>query len=546
MPNYILAQESNRANIPDALWYAMGETDLTDIANNESLSTGDKVYVIKANKTFIFGEDANWYPYANESGGGGGSEGVPDAPSEQGKYVLSVGASDNEWTAETKEHYEVRIYDKSKDQDWDDNENDQYVVETSQAELQEIVSKINTGGVTVSMYVYDGEGISRTYPMCTLIRGLPVVSMNVLAGLYFDFDTEQSAIAPNVIGIVMVAETCQVFQVMDASGLGVTQAVYATTAGSADSASSATAAGHATTADSATTANHATTADSATNADYATTAGSATNADHATTADSATAAGRAESATSADHASTADSATTAANADYATSATTATNAVNLTSTLPVSRMFHLFGVSDTSSGATTKTTSIDGYVEIDGITIFVAFNNGNTVSAPTLNVNNTGAYPIKVGSYTDPGAAGVFAPGVHAFTLVNNNGTKYWFVNEGRDTVPESPSTYGVYQLRVSSVGVAWESTSQKGTVTLSPSAWSGSGPYTQTVTSLITASVNTKVDLQPNATVLAQMAADGTTNIFIDNNNGVLTAYALGAKPTASLTIQYTKTEVA
>ena len=40
-------------------------------------------------------------------------------------------------------------------------------------------------------------------------------------------------------------------------------------------------------------------------------------------------------------------------------------------------------------------------------------------------------------------------------------------------------------------------------------------------------------------------MATDGTTNIFVDNDNATLTAYALGAKPTASLTIQYTKTEV-
>lgn len=460
MPNYVLAQESNRANIPDALWYAMEETDLTDIANNESLSTGDKVYVIKANKTFIFGEDANWYPYANE-GGGGGSEGVPDAPSEQGKYVLSVGASDNEWTAETKEHYEIRIYDKSKDQDWDDNENDQYVVETSQEELQEIVSKINTGGVTVSMYVYDGDGVSRTYPMCTLIRGLPTASMNVLAGLYFDFDTEDGAIAPNVMGIVMVAETCQVFQVMGASGLEVTRAVYA---------------------------------------------------------------GYSESAYRADYAQTADT---------------------LNSTLPVNQMYPMLGMCTSSASSTAKTASINGYIEVDGITVFVAFSNANTVSDPTLNINSTRAYPIKVGSFVDPGAAGSFAPGLHAFTLVTYNGSHYWMLNEGRDTVPEAPALEGAYYLRIHSGGVSWEGATKKGTITLTPSAWTGSGPYTQTISSIIPVTVNTKIDLQPNATVLARMATDGTTNIFVDNDNATLTAYALGAKPTASLTIQYTKTEV-
>lgn len=462
MPNYVLAQESNRANIPDALWYAMEETDLANIANNESLSTGDKVYVIKTAKTFIFGEDKKWYPYVSEgSGGGGGSEGVPDAPSEQGKYVLSVGASDNEWTAETKEHYEVRIYDKSKDQDWDGNENDQYVVETSQEELQEIVSKINTGGVTVSMYVYDGEGVSRTYPMCTLIRGLPTSMTNVLAGMYFDFDIDNGAIFPNAIGIVMFAQTCQVLNILDASNIEIRGALYAESAQSAD------------------------------------------RADAADTADS------------------------------------------LNYPLPVNNMYHMFGVCTSSASSTTKVASINGYTEVDGITVFLAFSNANTASNPTLNINSTGAHPIMVGSYTDPGAAGAFATGVHAFTLVNNNGTKYWIVNEGRDTVPEAPVAEGAYYLRIHSGGVSWEGATKKGTITLSPSAWTGSGPYTQTISSIIPVTVNTKIDLQPNATVLAQMATDGTTNIFVDNDNTTLTAYALGAKPTASLTIQYTKTEV-
>lgn len=453
MPNYVLAQESNRANIPDALWYAMEETDLTDIANNESLSTGDKVYVIKAAKMFIFGEDAEWYSYAGE--GGGGSEGVPDAPSEQGKYVLSVGASDNEWMAETKEHYEVRVYDKSKDQDWS---GDQYVVETSQEELQEIVSKINTGGVTVSIYVYDGEGVSRTYPTCTLVRGLPTASMNVLAGFYFDFELEYGTIFPNAIGIVMLAQTCQVRQILDVSNVEIRRALYAETAGSAD---------------------------------------------------------------------------TAATAD------------SLNYPLPVNNMYHMFGVCTSSASSTAKVASINGYTEVDGITVFLAFSNANTASNPTLNINSTGAHPIMTGSYTDPGVAGAFSTGVHAFTLVTNGNNTYWMINEGRDTVPEAPASEGAYYLRVHSGGVSWEGATKKGTITLMPSAWTGSGPYTQTISSIIPVTVNTKIDLQPNATVLTQMATDGTTNIFVDNDNATLTAYALGAKPTASLTIQYTKTEV-
>ena len=83
------------------------------------------------------------------------------------------------------------------------------------------------------------------------------------------------------------------------------------------------------------------------------------------------------------------------------------------------------------------------------------------------------------------------------------------------------------------------------GSVTLT-TTWSGNDPYTQTVTiSGATVTANTKVDLQPDATALQQMLDDGTTALYIVNNNGTLTAYALSAAPTAALTIQVTLTEV-
>lgn len=75
---------------------------------------------------------------------------------------------------------------------------------------------------------------------------------------------------------------------------------------------------------------------------------------------------------------------------------------------------------------------------------------------------------------------------------------------------------------------------------------WSGNDPYTQTVTIIgYTVTANSKIDLQPDATALAQMIDDGTTALWIENNNGTLTAYALGAGTSAALTIQCTITEV-
>ena len=86
--------------------------------------------------------------------------------------------------------------------------------------------------------------------------------------------------------------------------------------------------------------------------------------------------------------------------------------------------------------------------------------------------------------------------------------------------------------------------TIKKASITLSTN-WTGdASPYTQTVTISGTTS-NSKVDLQPDATAIEQMADDGTLALYIANDNGILTAYAIGEKPTAGLTIQATITEV-
>ena len=80
--------------------------------------------------------------------------------------------------------------------------------------------------------------------------------------------------------------------------------------------------------------------------------------------------------------------------------------------------------------------------------------------------------------------------------------------------------------------------------VTLSTNWTGGASPYTQSVTVSGT-TANSKVDLQPDATAIAKMADDGTVALYIANDNGVLTANAVGEKPTVELTIQATLTEV-
>ena len=86
--------------------------------------------------------------------------------------------------------------------------------------------------------------------------------------------------------------------------------------------------------------------------------------------------------------------------------------------------------------------------------------------------------------------------------------------------------------------------TTKKASITLSTDWVGDASPYTQTVT-ISGTTANSKVDLQPDATDITQMANDGTVALYIVNDNGTLTAYAVGEKPTSALTIQATITEV-
>lgn len=91
----------------------------------------------------------------------------------------------------------------------------------------------------------------------------------------------------------------------------------------------------------------------------------------------------------------------------------------------------------------------------------------------------------------------------------------------------------------------AKQSQIKTGSITLNTSSWSGSGKiYTQTVAISNGTSVS-KIDLQPNSTVLNQLISDKVSAIYIENNNGTFKAYAIGAKPTVNLTVQFTRTEV-
>lgn len=74
------------------------------------------------------------------------------------------------------------------------------------------------------------------------------------------------------------------------------------------------------------------------------------------------------------------------------------------------------------------------------------------------------------------------------------------------------------------------------------PAAWtdSGNGYYTSTPTiDGVTLSAESMIDLQPDADVYLQMETDGVLAMYVENNNGALTGYAVSSAPTVALTMQ-------
>lgn len=84
---------------------------------------------------------------------------------------------------------------------------------------------------------------------------------------------------------------------------------------------------------------------------------------------------------------------------------------------------------------------------------------------------------------------------------------------------------------------------SKSATITLPASAWIGTAePYSQVV-SLSNITANSKIDLQPTLAQLSDLLAYGIVLQAI-NEDGVVTVYSTGGKPTSDYTIQICITE--
>lgn len=81
--------------------------------------------------------------------------------------------------------------------------------------------------------------------------------------------------------------------------------------------------------------------------------------------------------------------------------------------------------------------------------------------------------------------------------------------------------------------------------ISLPTASWTGdASPYSQVIT-VSGVTNNSKIDLQPDATIISQLITDTVAGLYIVNDDTTVTAYAVNAKPTVDLTIQATITEV-
>ena len=82
-------------------------------------------------------------------------------------------------------------------------------------------------------------------------------------------------------------------------------------------------------------------------------------------------------------------------------------------------------------------------------------------------------------------------------------------------------------------------------TINLSTSAWTGSSaPYSQVVT-INTVTSATKVELNPTVAQIVSLQREDIA-LSAENNNGVVTVYSFGGKPSTDMTMQVTLQEVA
>lgn len=209
-----------------------------------------------------------------------------------------------------------------------------------------------------------------------------------------------------------------------------------------------------------------------------------------------------------------------------------------------------------------------GFQKIDNDThmTVVGFHNGEDRSVGLFVRPNSDYAQISVGLYNQAdGNMDITTPGVTFTNLANprenSDAANKAYVDtsvstkqskitasgilkgDGEGTVTAAEETeVELVELTADSIGASPKSRILN--ITLPTASWTGSGPYTQTIT-ISGGTANTKVDITFNDTVYQQMVDDQVGYLAIANNSGTFTATASGGKPSADLSIQVECKEV-
>ena len=185
----------------------------------------------------------------------------------------------------------------------------------------------------------------------------------------------------------------------------------------------------------------------------------------------------------------------------------------------------------------------DGYIKTG------VFYNNRGVFYSILDDTDTCVVPVQ--ALQVPGNLFIAVFGTKNGVTRTSEVLQYQVVEGAVTTVPDpDPDVYAqicqeIAELRADWEGVKLDTPNKQGTASLVAASWVQDGDdYKQTVT-IANTTTKSVIELRPSRAQWKAIRADGVASLTIENTDGVFTAWATDAAPSADYTLQATITEV-